>query len=87
LKFIDWPAYQEFYDSQEKTQKDKKQKKTPRQGGGNFWMNLFNRNSYTFTSTIVSAAIGGRILYRDAADLLNVKVTTIAKIAEKLGQA
>jgi Zn-dependent peptidase ImmA (M78 family)/transcriptional regulator with XRE-family HTH domain len=82
VKFISWRSYQEIYYREEESFKEKREHQA---GGGNYWFNFFNRNSHTFTSAIVEAALEGRVLYRDAADLLNVKVSAIPKIAEKLG--
>ena len=53
--------------------------------GGDFYSTFFARNSTTLSSTIVAATFEGRLPYRDAANLLNVKVKTLEKIAEKLG--
>jgi len=52
------------------------------EGGGNFYATLFPRNSPTFTRTVVSAVMEGKALYREAAQLLNIKVPTINKVME-----
>ncbi|HTR38554.1 MAG TPA: XRE family transcriptional regulator [Bryobacteraceae bacterium] len=48
--------------------------------GGNFFPTLFVRNSATFTRTVIGAVNDGHALYREAAQLLNVKVPTVAKV-------
>lgn len=53
--------------------------------GGNFYNTLPVRNSKTFTRAIVSAAFDGRAMYREAAQLLSVKVPTLDGIADHLG--
>lgn len=54
--------------------------------GGNYYNNLFARNSITFVNAIVHYAFEERILLRDAANLLHIKVNTIKKIAEELNK-
>jgi Zn-dependent peptidase ImmA (M78 family)/transcriptional regulator with XRE-family HTH domain len=46
------------------------------QGGGNFYANLLARNSRTFTFALLEATAEGRVPYRDAARLLNIKLKT-----------
>jgi Zn-dependent peptidase ImmA (M78 family) len=52
--------------------------------GGDFYATLRARNGSVLTEAIVEAALEGRILKRDAARLLNVKVPTLLKVSEKL---
>jgi len=75
LKRIDGETYWTNYDALlGKTTK-------PQGGGGNFYATLFARNSKTMTTAIVRALAEGKILHRDAARLLNVKVSTLAGIS------
>ena len=55
--------------------------------GGNFFPTLLSRNSATFTRTVVGALGERRALFREAAQLLNVKVPTISKVAEYIESA
>jgi len=55
-------------------------------GGGSYFLNVLARNGPTFTETIVTAAMGGRLLYRDAASLLNISVPSIHKLADYLNK-
>lgn len=50
--------------------------------GGNFYLTLFARNSRTLTTSLVTALAEGRVLHRDAARLLNVKVATLDTILD-----
>ncbi len=81
LGILDWSAYNSCYKRERDQFRERARKKT---SGGDYYANLAARNSPTFTSTVVSAVREGRALYREAADLLNVKVSTIPKIAEHL---
>jgi len=54
-------------------------------GGGDFYKTFYARNGRELSHSIISAAIGGRILYLDAANYLGVKVKTISNIAKDLG--
>lgn len=46
------------------------------QGGGDFYANLLARNGRTFTFALLEATAEGRVPYRDAARLLNIKLKT-----------
>lgn len=52
--------------------------------GGEFYNTFFARNSRTFTTAVVSAAVAGRVSRLDAAKLLNIKGQTIGKVATQL---
>jgi Zn-dependent peptidase ImmA (M78 family)/DNA-binding XRE family transcriptional regulator len=54
--------------------------------GGNFWNTFFARNGKMFSSAVIEATNEGKLLYREAARLLNVRVPTIQKIAEQIGR-
>jgi Zn-dependent peptidase ImmA (M78 family)/DNA-binding XRE family transcriptional regulator len=69
----------EFYQQLKKSYKGKTSK-----GGGNYYMNLFARNSPTLTATITRALSEGSILYNEAAMLLGVQVPTLQKLAATL---
>ncbi len=49
--------------------------------GGNFYATLMVRNSATLTTRVVTAVANGRLAYREAARLLNVKTGTLANVA------
>lgn len=50
------------------------------EGGGNFYATLGARNGERFTSVILGALRGGRILYREAARLLDVHPGTLSAL-------
>lgn len=52
--------------------------------GGNFYHTLTARNGTWFTSAVISSVADGSLLYREAADLLNVHPKTLLGIAEHL---
>jgi Zn-dependent peptidase ImmA (M78 family) len=52
--------------------------------GGDFYATFFARNSERLSGSLLAATKEGRVLYRDAARLLGVKVSTIDKLVEKL---
>jgi len=79
LQFIDKPTFLREYKT---TESQYRQREENAQGGGNFFPTLFSRNSHTFTTTVVGAVSEGKALYREAAQLLNVKVPTINKVIE-----
>jgi Zn-dependent peptidase ImmA (M78 family) len=79
LQYIDKPTFLREYRA---TESHYRQQEDNSQGGGNFFPTLFARNSRTFTTTVVGAVSEGKALYREAAQLLNVKVPTINKVIE-----
>jgi len=82
LDQISWKEYRTRYQQHERDFKSKvDQLKT---GRGNYIRSILAQNGETFTSSIVQSALAGRVLYRDAARLLNVKVPAIERIAKYL---
>lgn len=53
-------------------EKQEENKKTEK-GGGDYYKTLPIRNSKTFTNEVINSLISGEILYKEAAQLLNVK--------------
>jgi Zn-dependent peptidase ImmA (M78 family) len=62
-------------------------KKEDDEGGGNFWASFKARNSATFVNAITSSLRQDRITYRDAANLLGIKVGTLLKYPGGTSQA
>jgi Zn-dependent peptidase ImmA (M78 family)/DNA-binding XRE family transcriptional regulator len=54
-----------------------------KKSGGDYYRTLRVRNSNTLISAVLEAVATNRLLYRDAAQLLNVRVPTIQKLAEQ----
>ena len=52
--------------------------------GGNFYYTLMARNGTHFSSAVLSSVADGSLLYREAAHLLNVQVSTLPAIAGHL---
>lgn len=52
--------------------------------GGNYYRNVLVRNSRTFTLSLLAAATGHRVSYRDAATLLNVSMASVPGLYDKL---
>ncbi len=52
-------------------------------GGGNFYLNLPIRNGSRFTNSVVSQAISGQLLLRQAALLLNTQPASLVKFHQK----
>ena len=72
-----------FEEAQKKFEEYQKDKKAS--GGGDFFRTLKVRNSEIFSQAVVSSALEGRLLYRDASELLNIKASKINDYAHKLG--
>jgi Zn-dependent peptidase ImmA (M78 family)/transcriptional regulator with XRE-family HTH domain len=84
--YLSWSDYESNYRNNEELFR-RKELEQRESSGGNYYANLFARNSPTFTNSVVAAVIEGKTLYREAAHLLNVKVDTISKLAERLSFA
>ena len=54
------------------------------ESGGNFYYTLIARNGTQFSSAVLSSVAEGSLLYREAAHLLNVQVSTLPAIAGHL---
>lgn len=53
---------------------------------GDFYNAFFSRHSRLLSTAIISAANEGRLMFREAANLLQVKVSTLDRIARQLGE-
>ncbi len=71
---IVWPRYRQ----EEQNQKQRSK------GGGDFFRNLLSRNSRLLVEAVVGAVQSETALYTEAASLLNVRPSTIPKIAKFL---
>jgi Zn-dependent peptidase ImmA (M78 family) len=60
----------------------KKYKKKPA-SGGDYYRNVTSRMGSKFTKAVLTELRGGKLLYRDAARLLRLKVPTLKKFAEQ----
>jgi len=52
--------------------------------GGSHYRNVLVRNSRTFTLSLLAAATGGRVSYRDSATLLNVNMASVPALYDNL---
>lgn len=77
-------AQQYHYHFQREVEKWKKKEVAAEASGGDFYATLYTRNSPVLTEAVVESALEGRLLMRDAAYLLSVKVPTLEKISGKL---
>jgi len=80
LELINLDQYTQIYNIER--QKWVKKTKT---GSGNIWMNYKNSNGSSFSKTVVSQTLEGKILYSEASKLLNVNSANIDKFASFLG--
>lgn len=61
-----------------------KQQPVKESSGGDPYATYWTRSSKRLTQTVVSAAFEGRLLYREAANLLGVKVKTLEGLRERM---
>ena len=86
LSFITEEAFTDFYESfrEEYLKFLEERKKKTKGGGGDFYRNLIARNSKTFVQEVINNLYAGRIFYREAADLLNIKLSTLDALLERV---
>lgn len=77
-KVIDAATYWKFYNSELNKFRNKKS------GQGDFNINAGAKNSKLFSSAVVAEALSGRMLLRDASNLLGIKPNNIKNYARKL---
>lgn len=84
LRYIDYSAYKKQYDFlMEEWNKIKGQQKN---SGGNYYNTKPAKESKRFSAAVVEATLEGKLLYRDAMKLLNIKSTkTFENYAKELG--
>ena len=80
LGLIDRDTFFEQYDIEVGRQRPVRKSK-----GGDPFATYWTRSSKRLTEAVVSSAFEGRMLYRDAAHLLGVKVKTLQGLADRLG--
>jgi Zn-dependent peptidase ImmA (M78 family)/DNA-binding XRE family transcriptional regulator len=68
--------------AEEQERQKKREARRTKDSGGNFYATLPARNSVRLTDTVLGALQEGRVMYRDAARLLGVKVSTLPKLTE-----
>ncbi len=79
VNLIDYETYSEFYLSEKN-----KWKKTSKPGG-NTYSNYKYSNGLRFSKAVVNQVFEGKLLYTDAAKLLNISPHLIDKFAKELG--
>ncbi len=79
LQKITWEQYNTLYRAELERLSEREVRQQSE--GGNFYATLGVRNSKQLTKVVVSAAFEGRLLYRDAARLLGVKIQKLERVA------
>ncbi|MBH5371223.1 XRE family transcriptional regulator [Bradyrhizobium glycinis] len=76
-------AYSAFYKEEEDRWEEERREQADKASGGNFYSTLPLRNGSRFTNAVVSSAMSGDTLLRDAASLLNIQPATVVKFYKK----
>jgi len=79
LHFLPWRVFIGYYNDEWRRHGEREISR--QSAGGNFYASLRVRNGKRLTSAVVSSALEGRTLYREAAGLLNVKVDSLKTLA------
>jgi Zn-dependent peptidase ImmA (M78 family)/DNA-binding XRE family transcriptional regulator len=80
---LTWPKYLVHY--QEEKEKYQRRETRAESSGGNFYATLGSRNSKQLIRAVLSQTFEGRLLHRDAARLLSVKVEKLGRVAAEFG--
>lgn len=83
LSYIDFSVYKEYYN---KFQSEWEEFRLNRDNnGGNYYNTMGVKESKLFSHAIISATLEGKLLFRDAAQLLNIKkISTFKKYAQEM---
>lgn len=76
-------SYSAFHKDEEERWEEDRREQAEKSSGGNFYSTLPLRNGSRFTSAVVSSAMSGDTLLRDAASLLNIQPATVIKFHRK----
>ena len=82
LNLITRPEFFQFYKEDQEDWRHRKMERRKKKGGGNFYRTQDVRLGRRFASTVVRAAREGRILYRDAYRLTDLKGETFSRYAD-----
>ncbi len=84
-EYLDWDTYRQVYE-EELERLLSYERRAAGEGGGNFHRSLSRRVSKRFALALISSALEGQTLFRDAYAMLGVsKVETFKKFAHELG--
>jgi Zn-dependent peptidase ImmA (M78 family) len=85
LAQIDRNAFQRFYAQAAQQRREAPEEEGERRGGPDFYRVAKVRNSPTFARAVLNEAFEGRMLLRDAGQLLSVKPSKLKELAKELG--
>jgi Zn-dependent peptidase ImmA (M78 family)/DNA-binding XRE family transcriptional regulator len=83
LRKVSDSSYAQFFKKEEESWEDDRNRKADEDGGGNFYNTLPLRNGARFTDAVVSSAIAGETLLRDAGALLNMQPASVIRYYKK----
>jgi hypothetical protein len=81
LHLVNRETFFEFY--KDYTKRDRQQVKPP--GGGDFYNNQNTRVGATFATSVMRAALEGRLSFKEAYDLTELRGGAFQKYARRLG--
>jgi Zn-dependent peptidase ImmA (M78 family)/transcriptional regulator with XRE-family HTH domain len=81
---ISWTNASQLIDAEYERYEMESEERQAKEGGPSFWVPFTSRSSARLAEAVVSALRGGRLTHRDAADLLGVKLGTLAKYSARL---
>jgi Zn-dependent peptidase ImmA (M78 family) len=85
LRQVDRNAFQRFYQAAAQRRQEAPEESGGRGGGPDFYRVAKVRNSPTFARAVLGEAFEGRLLLRDAGNLLSVKPSKLKDLAKELG--
>ncbi len=85
LGLVEWSTYLPFYQDQVEQWRRKKTKNGKQKSGGDYYRTHRLRSGTHFSRAVLASMLEGRLLHRDAASLLGLKVPQLKKYAETIG--
>jgi Zn-dependent peptidase ImmA (M78 family) len=83
LRLVNRAAFFDFY----KTYTKREQQRSTAAGGGDFYNNQNTRVGAAFATSVIRAAIGGRLTFKEAYDLTGLRGGAFQEYAKRLGMA
>lgn len=85
LGLVDTGVFHEYYRNESENFEKIRQQKRKKQNGGSYYANVRVRNGNRFSRAVLISALEGRLLYRDAAALLNINPSKIIELSKEIG--
>lgn len=85
LNLITEAEFFEYYRAESERFEQSRQHKRAQNSSGNYYATIHTRNGRRFSKAVVVAALEGKLPYREAAALVNIKASNLSEFAKTVG--